>query len=491
MSTLTTRIGHQLWSLLPEVYRHRDTSGALAATLDAWGELFDPFYATLEQRLADSFPDTATDGPSTQDWILPYLADLVDARLLSPHAEGRRREVAGAVRWRQRKGTLPVVEEIAEAVGQTNVETQEGWRRVTVTPRLDVPMSPAPLVTPDLRDLPPPPGSSSDISRRTVDLRTPDLGQGIFHPRRLLLFVPPPTGFFSLDTPRRLWWQAHEGGHLEIDPETGRYSGIPERGSLLVIEAPFPDVLADHRSARLEDLAVLDRVVSRGERLELRRVAIRHLEVEGKGALLDATDCLFETVTVNGGTARLEHSTVLGPTDCARLQASDCLFAGPVTLADAATDTANDTANDTVGTAPTRADLPTSCIRYSRIPRGLAPAPGSGVRWPANTHDLPVFFDFELRDPDGTLHRSTEFGRPGCGVLHPACPDSLRFGAEDGGEMGAYHHLRHTLQQAAVLAKLEDFLPIGIEAVLLPDAELLDIATPKPPSDPRDDEVVS
>ena len=36
------------------------------------------------------------------------------------------------------------------------------------------------------------PGSYQDVSRRTADLRTPDWRQGHAHPRRILLYVPPP-----------------------------------------------------------------------------------------------------------------------------------------------------------------------------------------------------------------------------------------------------------------------------------------------------------
>jgi hypothetical protein len=64
-------------------------------------------------------------------------------------------------------------------------------------------------------------------------------------------------------------------------------------------------------------------------------------------------------------------------------------------------------------------------------------------------------------------------------VLHPAADERLRFGAEDGGEMGACHLFAYTLRERAVLEKLKDFLPVGIEAVLAPDASLV-CAPPQP-----------
>jgi hypothetical protein len=68
---------------------------------------------------------------------------------------------------------------------------------------------------------------------------------------------------------------------------------------------------------------------------------------------------------------------------------------------------------------------------------------------------------------------STVYGEYGCGVLHPATSDKVRFGAEDGGEMGAYHGRRYSAGDNAIMNKLEDYLPVGMEAVLIPDNRLL------------------
>jgi hypothetical protein len=72
-----SRIGAQLYALLPEVYRNRDRDANeardehLRLYLDASGELFDRIYQTLRQRLDDHFPDTC------QEWLLPYFAELL------------------------------------------------------------------------------------------------------------------------------------------------------------------------------------------------------------------------------------------------------------------------------------------------------------------------------------------------------------------------------------------------------------------------------
>ena len=135
-----------LYRILPAFYRTRDESGDLRAYLEGCGELLDAVYATLRQRHADNFPDNPADGSSTppaQDWLLPYFAELVDARLVSPLPAGRRDELGMAIRWRQGKGTLAVIDSVAQAIGQTEAVVQEGWRRVALTPRIGQPLRPA------------------------------------------------------------------------------------------------------------------------------------------------------------------------------------------------------------------------------------------------------------------------------------------------------------------------------------------------------------
>ena len=49
----------------------------------------------------------------------------------------------------------------------------------------------------------------------------------------------------------------------------------------------------------------------------------------------------------------------------------------------------------------------------------------------------------------------------------------MRYAAEDGTEPGAFHFLQLSLRYEAVKEKLSDYLPVGYEAVAIPDDELL------------------
>jgi hypothetical protein len=128
--------GDHLFALLPEVYRERDASveapqkDHLRLYLNAHGVLLDRLRGTLEQLYADHFPDVPPEGRVCQAWVIPYLADLVGAVIVSPFANGQRDEVANAVRWNKAKGTMGAAAEIAEAVTQTEAELQEGFARL-------------------------------------------------------------------------------------------------------------------------------------------------------------------------------------------------------------------------------------------------------------------------------------------------------------------------------------------------------------------------
>ena len=145
---------------------------------------------------------------------------------------------------------------------------------------------------------------------------------------------------------------------------------------------------------------------------------------------------------------------MLGELEAGRLQASDAILLGPLTL----------------GVVP---KTEPHCVRYSRVPPGE-----TGFAAAFNTTDEPLFVELDFPAGEGTVRRPANFGEPGAGVLHPSAPATVRLGAEDGGEMGAYHGRRYSLAAEAVRLKLEDFLPLGLEAVLIPDPRLL-VAPPQ------------
>jgi hypothetical protein len=505
------KFNETLYQIVPAVYRNRD-AGDLKRFFDGVGLLLDQIHATLVQRLADSFPDNPIDGsPACQDWLVPYFADLLDVRLVSPTVKGRRDEVANAVRWRQGKGTLRVVEEIAESVGRLEVVLHEGWRRVATTPRLDIPRIPAtsygypfdvpskppslaarhpglPAVTVDFHrpsaavastssvpgsqqstvdgdthvwrqasyhGAPCYPGTYEDISRRTVDFRRGDWRAGHFHPKRVLLYVVPPAGFFRLDLPVVNWSDEPGAAFLELIEVTRRGNLTTYRNKTFGTENYRPVRVRgvvrlgqsgggspDFHTWRFEGLIFNNQVQLGAGRVEMKRCAARRLVVDSvdtASPVVNANGCLFRGVTALG-MARFEYCTVLDTTVAEVPQASDCIFLGSIR-------------KESGSLAPPDS----GCLRYSRITRNQS---DGGMELADVTRRTPVF-------------HSTTYGERGCGVLHPATPNAVRLGAEDGGEMGACHDDHLSLLAQAVVDKLADFLPVGLEAVVVPDTRLL------------------
>ncbi len=285
-----------------------------------------------------------------------------------------------------------------------------------------------------------------------------------------MAFLAPPLGFFL--TPARPKTKAPpqepasglfeiEGGpfaSLEITTAQAWLRGVTITGALTISS---PGV------HRLDDVLVIDGPVkvADGARLEVFRSALPSV-VTGKGGArergriledpdspgpLDASDALVARDSLIGsiaaeGRVTLDGVTVLGGCSAPSIRANETILAASLTL-----------------TAPASR----SCLRYSRAPEGLP----DGVKVHAVTTLAPLF-EPSLDCPRPADPGAVAWGRPGCGVLDPDAPAAIRRGAEDGGELGAYHHRSHAAIPSAVATKLGDLLPVGIEPVVVLDRRL-------------------
>jgi hypothetical protein len=545
-----------LYEVLPVYIRQQDENGHTRAFLSAADQLLDRLHLSLQQYYADNFPDMPLDGGElpAQEWLLPYFADLLDVRLVSPLSEGKRAEIANAVRWRQRKGTLRVVDEVAEAIGQWEVVVQEAWRRLALTPRLNEPLLPEayfgvetplnPAIPAEMAKHPGLPAATLDFrrgaravksednypnsqvstvggvsyrwrqqnqhgvpchhqhidsagkfhsaafddpSKRTPDLRRRDWRVGHFHPRHILLHLVQPDGFFAR-APIKVQWQQQWFDNAQLPSQQFlehillysrldgvlvfenrqlqarnlvpvQINGVVKLGQIIPSGMGPADPDVDPEDAQAHSLAegyhFAGLVFS--NRLEIDagvasfdRCAVKMLEVHSSfGAgdprhlsqpVINARNSLFRDLQSATSLTRLEYCTVLKKCVVEALQASDCIF-----------------------TCSIRKDHLTNippgkmCVRYSRI----TPA------------QLPANLDQHFRNSRAPVHFfNNNFGQPGCAVLHPATDASISQGAEDATEMGAYHFLYLCVRYTAVKEKLKDYLPIGFEAVVIPDEYL-------------------
>ena len=105
----------EIYRLLPSVYRVRDAEqgGILRELVDVLTGQINVLAESLEQAYDDQFVETCA------DWVAPYIGDLVGYRTLHgviPQIASPRADVANTIRYRRRKGTVSVLEQLARDV---------------------------------------------------------------------------------------------------------------------------------------------------------------------------------------------------------------------------------------------------------------------------------------------------------------------------------------------------------------------------------------
>jgi hypothetical protein len=102
-------------------------------------------------------------------------------------------------------------------------------------------------------------------------------------------------------------------------------------------------------------------------------------------------------------------------------------------------------------TAPVSADRKQQgCVRFSYLPAGSV---------------TPRQFECVDRGTAGSppLFYSLRYGDPGYAKLLPSTDQSIRQGADDGGEMGAFHFVLAPFRENDLRIRLKEYLPVGLE----------------------------
>jgi hypothetical protein len=118
---------NRLYDLLPAVHRARDADagGPLLALLGIVAEQVDVVEADIARLYDNWFIETC------EDWVVPYIGDLIGYRPVpdaGPAVIAPRREVAGTIGYRRRKGTLALLERLAADVGGWPAHAVEMFR---------------------------------------------------------------------------------------------------------------------------------------------------------------------------------------------------------------------------------------------------------------------------------------------------------------------------------------------------------------------------
>jgi hypothetical protein len=122
----------KLWQLVPEVYRNEDGLAANPGVLRRIVELIGAEAAHSRRSIDRLWEDQHVE--TADDWAVPYIGDLVGARLVSAHdRRARRVDVANAIRFRRRRGTPDLLDSLVRAMSGWDVVLVEGFRRLART----------------------------------------------------------------------------------------------------------------------------------------------------------------------------------------------------------------------------------------------------------------------------------------------------------------------------------------------------------------------
>ena len=102
-------------------------------------------------------------------------------------------------------------------------------------------------------------------------------------------------------------------------------------------------------------------------------------------------------------------------------------------------------------TSPLTADRKQQgCVRFSYLPAGAV---------------VPRQFECvqQMQGAPQPLFYSMRYGDPHYAKLWPSTDDSIRRGADDGGEMGAFHFVLAPLRETDLLVRIQEYLPVGLE----------------------------
>lgn len=239
-----------LYKLLPAVYRGRDRQGELERFVALFAGELASMRARLDQQWRDQYID------SCQDWIIPYLAELVGTQVLFADAARNRVDVKNTIRWRRRKGTLAGLGELAAGIGGGGALAAEMLERTAWMQNLVHLKRGAPF-TPSLRDGDAVAALNTPFSRgrALVDLRRGSQRAGWYGPRKLGIFE---WGLASYPV-RHAVPAALGGGRYQFAPLGGDvplYAGGDKQAACAAAGAAGADLCepyADHVPIRTRD----------------------------------------------------------------------------------------------------------------------------------------------------------------------------------------------------------------------------------------------
>lgn len=495
-----------LLALLPAYYRAEDLKqgGALRDLLRVVASRLDAVEAEIARGYDDWFIETCSPERIQSIGQLVGQAPPVKPRGAKEIVAAARREVGNAVRGRTRKGTLRALEDLASEAGFSARAVE--LSRLVLFAQHTGHLSPERLLrgrTVDVRDalslsrM----GGPLDSIARTVSVRTLRFGTPEPALQGVALFVglrraqaegTDTTGHIAPlgagDYPRPHYdTPANDVAPSPADVRAGQWKVSGQRDGVLVIEdltlsgvtlrvtqplsrleirhstlvpprdKPSVEILAPVREIHVIrsvsgpivlPATPIARVAggARPARLHITDSVVDAKLAADAGSVDDADRDGISAIgapVLPGGAAstppraanvvlRVRRSTILGECHVARLEyAKDTIFDGVVTVQRPKT-----------GRVRT-CHVPPGSVTPRRF--GCSPEDGARPAYASLSRDDPMYV-----------------------VLAWDCPDSIRRGAADGGEMGAYHDAWIHGRMSRLAARVTDFVPAGWDVVIVP-----------------------
>lgn len=201
----------RLYELLPAMYRIRDTELGLQALSPEqrtaiertgdYGQVYGPLrsmlsiiadqVAVLEENLDQLYDDQFIE--TCAEWVISYIGQMVGNRDLIPipgSRFSRRAEVANTIKYRRRKGTAAVVEQLAKDVTGWDANVVEYFQRLATMQYMNH-LRPGNIAMADVRGRPLQPylGTPFDATPHTIDVRRIESRRGRYNIANMGVFL--------------------------------------------------------------------------------------------------------------------------------------------------------------------------------------------------------------------------------------------------------------------------------------------------------------